>query len=446
MIQKERARSRAEGRLLALMIAVALIGAVLPSLIRERQTLRGVGESTVSAESGNGTGDKPGEGISDKECHALPVAAVRQKVPLLREGVRALWIASAYGIDYPSEEGGCLAEMKAEINRIVQNAVDMGMSAVFFQVRPAADALYRSDIFPVSEVIGGELRCGFDPLDELCRAAHRAGISVVAWVNPLRVTLSVAETKEQALSALLQGSPAAAHPEYCCFPGGRLWFDPGFPEVRELVAAGVAEIVSGYPVDGVVFDDYFYPYPSTFEGWDDSESYGLYGGGADIGDYRRNNINELIRVCSEAVHEADGDCVFGVAPFGIWRNSSIDERGSDTRGFSAYDGIYADALAWVRNGSVDFLSPQIYFRRDDEAASASVLMQWWSDALGGSGVPLIYSLADYKASLWEDGREIAEQEQLAAALPGCIGCAHYGYGALCADDFGVRSCLSEGIG
>ena len=256
-------------------------------------------------------------------------------------------------------------------------------------------------------------------------------------------------TREQALASLSASSPASQHPEYCAFPGGRLWLDPGYPEVRELVAEGVAEIARDYPVDGVLFDDYFYPYPSAADGWDDSESYALYGGGAESGDFRRANISELIRLCSEAVHGArDAEapsCVFGVSPFGIWRNFSLDPRGSDTRGFSAYDGIYADALEWVRSRTVDFLSPQIYFRRDDPAAPALTLMQWWSDALGGSGIPLIFSLADYKAAQWEDGGEIAEQELLARDIPGCIGCAHYGYGALCADDYGVRSCLSEAV-
>lgn len=514
MIHRDRRSSGTERRLLALMAAVALLGTALPGVIG-----RGIGgsggisgsgasvasggaesfdsarmpddaemsgstgmtaggaapaksvddaasvksyNSVASAKSGGGT-------VPDKACAAIPVAARgSSRVPLRIDGVRALWIASAYSIDYPSGDGGCIAELRAEIYRIVKNAADMGMNAIFFQVRPAADALYRSDIFPVSAALGGELPFGFDPLTELCTAAHSRDISVLAWVNPLRVTLSVCETREQALASLPVSSPAALHPEYCAFPGGRLWFDPGYPEVRRLVADGVAEIVREYPVDGVVFDDYFYPYPSAADGWDDSDSYARYGGGAELDDFRRANINELIALCSEAVHGAANDgivnggavnsgaadavatvdgvrCVFGVSPFGIWRNSSLDPRGSDTRGFSAYDGIYADALEWVRTRAVDFLSPQIYFRRDDPAAPALELMRWWGDATAGSGVPLIFSLADYKASLWQDGGEVAEQERLSRDISGCIGCAHYGYGALCANDFGVRSCLTAAV-
>lgn len=459
MIHRDRGGNCVERRLLALMISVALLGAVLPGLIGRRGAagctksdgyIASDGDTASAVSSVSGERDADSTAVPTKACAALPMGTrTDDGVPLLGGTVRALWIASAYAIDYPSGDGGCIAELRAEINRIVKNASDMGMSAIFFQVRPAADALYRSEIFPVSSVLGGELPYGFDPLAELCAAAHRRGISVVAWVNPLRVTLKAFQTREQALASLSASSPASQHPEYCAFPGGRLWLDPGYPEVRELVAEGVAEIARDYPVDGVLFDDYFYPYPSAADGWDDSESYALYGGGAEQGDFRRANISELIRLCSEAVHGArDAEapsCVFGVSPFGIWRNFSLDPRGSDTRGFSAYDGIYADALEWVRSRTVDFLSPQIYFRRDDPAAPALTLMQWWSDALVGSGIPLIFSLADYKAAQWEDGGEIAEQELLARDIPGCIGCAHYGYGALCADDYGVRSCLSEAV-
>ena len=267
MIHRDRGGNCVERRLLALMISVALLGAVLPGLIGRRGAagctksdgyIAPGGDTASAVSSAPGERDADSSAVPTKACAALPMGTrTDDGVPLLGGTVRALWIASAYAIDYPSGDGGCIAELRAEINRIVKNASDMGMSAIFFQVRPAADALYRSEIFPVSSVLGGELPYGFDPLAELCAAAHRRDISVVAWVNPLRVTLKAFQTREQALASLSASSPASQHPEYCAFPGGRLWLDPGYPEVRELVAEGVAEIARDYPVDGVLFDDYF---------------------------------------------------------------------------------------------------------------------------------------------------------------------------------------------
>ena len=133
------------------------------------------------------------------------------------------------------------------------------------------------------------------------------------------------------------------------------------PEVRELIADGVREIIDGYDVDGILFDDYFYPYPEDGYEFDDSATFEKYGGGRELGDFRRESVNEMVRLVYETVKAADEGCRFGIAPFGIWRNDDGENGGSATRGLESYDEIYCDTLAWVRGGYVDYVAPQMYW-------------------------------------------------------------------------------------
>lgn len=346
--------------------------------------------------------------------------------------VRGVWIASVYNIDYPSSNNLTADELRAELDAILATCEKNKLNTIFFQVRPACDALYKSEIFPVSQYISQDGTLPFDPLAYLVTKAHSMNIYVHAWVNPLRVTVSGND-----LSALPDNSPAKQNPDWTVsYADGRLYFNAGLAEVRQLIADGVTEIVENYDVDGVVFDDYFYPYPVTGENgaiaeFDDAEEYENYGGMFDnIADWRRDNINQLIRLCHNAVHKADPECVFGVAPSGVWQNNNGTNGGSDTRGFEAYNSLYCDAVAWIEDNSIDYISPQIYWDFATSATPYDVVLRWWNAALDGSDIKLYVSHASYK---YEDGNwtspqgQLTEQVEFARSERSYRGSIFYGY-------------------
>lgn len=346
--------------------------------------------------------------------------------------VRGVWIASVYNIDYPSKTDLSAEELQAEIDEILDTCTENDLNTVFFQVRPTCDALYKSELFPVSATISTTGTLVFDPLEYIVTEAHKRNIYVHAWVNPLRVTMNSHD-----ISALPDDSPAKKNPDWCVpYADGKLYLNAGLPEVRQYVADGVREIVENYDVDGIVFDDYFYPYPTTDSSgktaeFDDAEQYLLYGDGFDdIADWRRDNINKLVELCYNAVHDSDDECVFGISPFAVWQNNDGSNGGSNTSSFEAYNSLYCDALAWIRGGYIDYISPQIYWRFDNSAAPFDVVTRWWNAALDGSDVKLYISHASYR---YEDGEwndpqgELTEQVTFARSEKYYYGSIFYGY-------------------
>ena len=349
--------------------------------------------------------------------------------------VRGVWIASVWNLDYPSRTDLSAAELEAEADAILNDCAACGINTLFFQVRPAADALYDSDLFPVSSALSSTGELVFDPLRYFVNEARPRNIRVYAWVNPLRATLTAADP-----ASLPEKHPARLHPEWTVSYGdGRLYLDPGLPEVRQFVADGVREIVTKYDVDGVVFDDYFYPYPSYDANgaaldFPDDASWEKYGGGSgDRADWRRQNINEIVKMCYETVHFIDPECVFGVSPYGVWQNRNGDNGGSETNSFEAYKSLYCDAPAWIDGGYLDFLSPQIYWDFDSSQAPFDTLIRWWNDRLDGTNVKLYVSHAAYKydEADWPDpAGELVEQITYARSERSYYGSILYGYDEL----------------
>jgi len=356
-----------------------------------------------------------------------------------REGMRAVWIATVSNINYPSKRGMSKEELGAELDRIVDRCSALGANTVFFQVRPCSDALYESDIFPQSHYVSGErgkdADGGFDSLGYLIKAAKKADIAVHAWVNPVRI-LGGSAKDPALLSELCRDEPAALHPEWTVsYADGKLYYNLGIPEVRTLIADGVYEIVEKYDVAGVVFDDYFYPYPvyasnGAIAEFDDRAAFVKYGGGSALADFRRECVNSLVRQCSAAVSRADKDCLFGISPFGVWKNSA-EQGGSGTSGLESYSAIYCDTLAFAREGTVDYIAPQLYWSTDNETYGYYDLVEWWNKALGGTDTLLVPCLAPYR---YTDGDykkgEITAQMKHARTLSRYAGCALYGYAAL----------------
>lgn len=367
--------------------------------------------------------------------------------------VRGVWIATVNNINFPSSRGLGADKLKSEIDSIIDTCKKNNLNAVYFQVRPLADAFYKSEIFPVSEYLSGkqgESAAGdFDVLDYLVQKAHQESIKVHAWVNPLRVTYGTQTSPAHDTSVLAENHPARKNPGYTVpYADGKLYFNAGIPEVRKLVRDGVYEIASNYDVDSIVFDDYFYPYSVNVNGvkadFDDDEAYEKYADGQSLGDWRRDNINKLVRECYDAVKEADPEMMFGISPFGIWQNDNGVNNGSATSGLEAYNELYCDALAWIEGGYIDYIAPQIYWSFTNNAARYDTLVRWWNAVCDSSGVDLYISHAAYRyADEWaESDNEILNQISFARSEMSYKGSILYGYNEISQNRGGIQQELA----
>ncbi len=357
--------------------------------------------------------------------------------------VRGVYIATVYNINYPSSQSLGTSQLKAELDDILVTCAENGFNAVYFQVSPFSDALYDSSILPTSSVLSGTegapLPEGFDPLAYLCEKAHRAGIAVHAWINPMRVTGGAHDPED--LSA---DNPAKKAPELTVTYGGEVYYDLGYPEVRTLQAKVCEELVRDYPIDGILFDDYFYPYPVEGEEFDDSASYKMHGGEYDsVEDFRRASTTALVSECYDAIKATRDECQFGVAPFGIWRNDNGSNGGSATRGMESYNTLYCDSLAFIRSGKIDYIAPQIYWTFESSAAPYGELCDWWAEAVKDTDVRLLISHAAYQAGTWEDSGEYTEQVEYARTKRPYNGSIFYGYAAIENNDAGITDAFAD---
>lgn len=298
---------------------------------------------------------------------AVAVSAVAREP---KREFRGAWMNTIYRSEYAKLS---TADCKKYLQEQLDKLRIAGVNAVFFQVRPQADAFYPSDLEPWSRflTVGGKAPQPFwDPLQFMIDEAHARGMELHAWLNPYRVTSAVKQT-------LPKGHIYHKHPERFIRYEGKLYFDPALQANRDFIVRVVSDIVSRYDVDGIHFDDYFYPYPGK-TAFPDDASFRKYGGKMDRADWRRHNVDMLIESVSEAIHDLKPWVRFGVSPFGIWRNKKTDSRGSETSGLENYDALYADVLLWAEKGWVDYLIPQLYWERGHRLADYDVLLQWWN--------------------------------------------------------------------
>lgn len=346
--------------------------------------------------------------------------------------MRGVWVSSVYNLDYPTKAVTSVDALQSEADRILDNCVKAGLNTVFLQVRPTSDALYDSDIFPWSHWLTGKQGTapadGFDPLEYWIDGAHRRGLELHAWINPYRVT------RDKNWDALDPANPARLHEDWVVvYSDGNYYYDPGIPEVRDLVVDGAAEIVENYDVDGIHLDDYFYPGAD----FNDAATYEQYGADFDdVADWRRDNVNQLVAQLDEELHDLDPDLQFGVSPSGVWANSSTDPRGSNTRGGNeSYVKAYADSLAWIEAGTVDYIIPQIYWEIGHSAADFATLTDWWITQTQGTDVKLYIGLAAYKCHdsstpSWPTTDPILDSLAYIAARPAVSGAVFFRYGSL----------------
>ena len=298
-------------------------------------------------------------------------AATAQHLAPKRE-FRGAWIQCVNG----QFQGMPTQTMKAMLVRQLDNLKQAGINAIIFQVRAECDALYQSSYEPWSRFLTGVQgkapSPAWDPLQFMVTECHKRGMELHAWINPYR-----AKTKSTA--SLSPIHPYNKYPQLFVQYGGQLYFDPGCPESRTYICKIVRDIVNRYDVDAIHMDDYFYPYPVPGEEFPDNVSFAAYGRGfTNKADWRRNNVNVLIKQIHETVRECKPWVKFGVSPFGIYRNRKSDPNGSLTNGLQNYDDLYADVLLWVNKGWVDYNIPQIYWEIGHPAADYETLVGWWA--------------------------------------------------------------------
>ena len=357
---------------------------------------------------------------------------------------RACWVSSIGNLDFPSKMGMSAKNLRKEIDDIIINCKNIGLNTIFFQVRPNGDALYRSKIFPWSKYLSGKQGVApdqaFDPLRYFIEKAHKNNIELHAWINPYRIG-----TGENIASTLSSNNPAVLHPDYAIQSATGMYYNPGLPQVRSLILDGIDELISNYDVDGIHFDDYFYPY--DLKGFDDSDTYKKYGNGRSLGDFRRESVDELVRSAYYLIKSKDPDKEFGISPFGIWANKSTNPQGSETRGMSSYAAIFSDSKKWVEKGWLDYICPQVYWTFDHEKAPYAKIVDWWESVCKKTDVKLYIGLAAYKINTdevgWKDSDQIQLQLQYASKKSSYAGHCFFRYGVLTENPLGVTETVKE---
>lgn len=338
---------------------------------------------------------------------------------------RAVWVASVANIDWPSKMTLSVAEQKAEYIKLLEMHQRNGMNAVIVQIRPAGDALYPSQYEPWSEFLTGKQGLPpapyYDPLEFMISETHKRGMEFHAWLNPYRAVFDILR------SSVSPSHLTKIHPEWFLTYGGKKYFNPGLPEVRQHMAKVVRDIVTRYDLDGIHMDDYFYPYRITGKEFPDQKDYEKYGNGLNKEVWRRSNCDSIILLIHNIVRSVNPHIKFGISPFGVWRNKSQDPMGSDTRaGQTNYDDLYADILLWLQKGWIDYVVPQLYWERGHKLADYDVLLDWWNEHSYGKHLYIGHGI--YRAgsnTAWRNPNEIPQQIQELRNYPTTEGSVYF---------------------
>lgn len=338
--------------------------------------------------------------FADQKASVLPELTNQEAPASPAAGdLRGVWVATAANTDYPLKPTTSSEILKQEAITILDTIQSLGLNAVFLQVRPAADTIYPSEYFPWSRFLTG---CegvppdqGFDPLAFWIDEAHKRNLELHAWITPFRVTKKAYEESVQDFLTLSPSSPAYQHQDWVVRQSdGNLYFNPGIPEVRKLMVDSTMEIVLKYNLDGIQYDGFFYP-DKVFQ---DKATFEQFGNSNESNeDWRRNNVSALISEVHEAIKASGKELRFGVSPFGIWANQPGNPLGSATSGQESYHQYYADSLQWIKEGTIDYIAPQVFWNIGYSAADYQKLVLWWKNAVSNSSVDLFIGHAAYKA-------------------------------------------------
>ena len=368
---------------------------------------------------------------------------------LPQKEMRAAWIATVSNIDMKA------GMSKTKYTQWVQSTLDKlkanNFNTVIFQVKPLNDALYPSKLAPWSSYITGKTQGtnpGFDPLQIMLDEAHKRGLELHAWVNPYRVTMA-----SQSLSNLAANNVARKNSNWVVKYGKQYYLNPGLPEVQNYLLSTIEELVRNYDIDAVHMDDYFYPYKIKGETFQDQQTFKKYGGSfKNIEDWRRNNVNQLVKKIYASIKAIKPHVQYGISPFGIWRNKGQDSTGSNTNGMSNYSDLYADTRQWIKDGSIDYIAPQIYWSRSHKVANYSVLLDWWGKEVQTYAkvhpVNLYIGMADYKVgndsdAAWKNKTELISQVIANRANKNAQGQMHFSLSSINNNALGYASYLNK---
>lgn len=324
---------------------------------------------------------------------------------------RGVWIATVTNIDWPSKKGLPVAAQKLEFINLLDRLQQIGINAVVVQIRPSADAFYNSSYEPWSEYLTGVQGEApspyYDPMQFMIDEAHKRGMEFHAWINPYRAVFDIKT------SSISKTHVTRVHKDWFITYGNKKYFNPGLPAVMRYVNNIVKDILTRYDVDGIHMDDYFYPYRISGKEFPDLATFNKYGKGMTRDEWRRSNCDSIIKMIHETVLETKPMVKFGVSPFGVWRNKTQDEDGSNTQaGQTNYDDLYADILLWLKNDWIDYVAPQLYWEIGHKLCDYNTLLDWWADHSFGKDVYIghgIYRTVENPTAAWRNPKELPNE-------------------------------------
>ncbi|RUR74496.1 family 10 glycosylhydrolase [Chlorogloeopsis fritschii PCC 9212] len=293
-----------------------------------------------------------------------------------RREFRGAWVACVWNSDWPKKAGLSALQQQAELVNIIEKLQALNFNALILQVRPEGDALYASQLEPWSAWLTGTQGQApipfYDPLEFAIAECRKRNIELHAWFNPYRAKTSIKQGSN------VHPHIAVTNPEYVYQWGNQLWMEPGAKIVQDRVYNVILDVVRRYDVDGIHLDDYFYPYPIQGQSFPDHKTYAAYqaaGGKLSLGDWRRENVNQMVLRLAEGIKSTKPDVKFGISPFGIYRPG----QPPGIVGLDAYNVLYADAKKWLEQGWIDYIAPQLYWRTDQTQQSYPTLLKWWTE-------------------------------------------------------------------
>jgi uncharacterized lipoprotein YddW (UPF0748 family) len=342
----------------------------------------------------------------------LPLGLFAQpKLPAVE--FRGVWIATVDNIDWPIKGMVNVDSQKTEYVRQLDMHQKNGMNAVIVQIRPAADAFYPSRFEPWSQWLTGKQGQAplpfYDPLEFMIEEAHKRGMEFHAWCNPYRANFHIG------YSSIAPDHVTRKHPDWFVTYGSAKYFDPANKQAQQFVTKVIRDIVQRYDIDAIHMDDYFYPYRIPGKQFPDEATYRTSGSNLSKPDWRRSNVDTIIRMISTTIKQIKPYCKFGISPFSVWRNKNVDRDGSDTQsGVSNYDDLFANIVLWLQKGWIDYVAPQLYLEIGHDKIAYEKILEWWSRHSYGRHIYIGHGIyrAYEKSKAWKNPDELPNQIKL----------------------------------
>ncbi len=338
----------------------------------------------------------------------------------LQKEIRAVWVSNVVNIDLPTVEN--IEEYQKKVTTLFDTFGEFNINCVYFQVRSNNDAFYESKLNPYSRYLTGKegLKPPFDILNWVISEARKRNIEFHAWCNPYRISTDGKLSIEEYLDTCDDLNFAKKYPEYIILDkSGKLILNPSKKEVIDFVIASMVELATNYDIDGIHFDDYFFPYSGLSDIFNDLPDYEQRKDKTlSLGDFRRKNVNEVIKGVYDNLKKINIELQFGISPFGIWKNKQSDKLGSNTAPTcsESYYGQFADSYKWVKDGIIDYICPQIYWQFGHKVAPFADILDWWVSVCENTDVDLFIGHPAYRlgeVGEFENSLEIVNQVKYA---------------------------------